>query len=105
MEIKKPAVAGTMESSDAYVEIEPHEGGLQIQLDSVVMQSDVEMMFGESILATTRQTLEELGVKDAEVTILDRGALDCVIRARVQCAACRAAETHYDWEKEEACHG
>ena len=100
MEIKKPAVAGPMESSDCMVTIRPGQTGIRIDL-----QSDVEMMFGASILATTRQTLEELGVKDAEVTILDRGALDCVIRARVQCAACRAAETHYDWEKEGACHG
>ena len=100
MEIKKPAVAGSMESSDCMVTIRPGQQGIQIDL-----QSDVQMMFGASILATTRQTLEELGVRDADVSILDRGALDCVIRARVQCAACRGAETHYDWEKEEACHG
>ena len=100
MEIKKPAVAGTMESSDCMVTIRPGQEGIQIEL-----QSDVKMMFGNSILATTREVLEGLGVQNAQVSILDRGALDCVIRARVQCAACRAAETSYDWEKEAACHG
>ena len=100
MEIKKPAMAGTMESSDCVVTVRPGEDGIQIDL-----QSDVKMMFGESILATTRQVLEELEVENAEVSILDRGALDCVIRARVQCAVCRAAESAYDWDKEDACHG
>jgi len=62
-------------------------------------------MFGRSILETVRKTLEELDVTDADVSILDRGALDCVIRARVQCAACRGAECAYDWSKEAACNG
>ena len=100
MEIKMPAMAGTMESSDCIVTIRPGENGIQIDL-----QSDVKVMFGQSILATVRQTLEELGVANADVSVLDRGALDCVIRARVLCAACRAAESGYDWSKEAACNG
>ena len=84
MEIKKPAMAGTMESSDCVVTVRPGEDGVQIDL-----QSDVKMMFGESILATTRQVLQELEVENAEVSILDRGALDCVIRARVETAVLR----------------
>ena len=100
MEIKKTAMAGSMESSDCMVTVRPGTHGIQIDL-----QSDVKVMFGESILATVRQTLEELAVADAEVSVLDRGALDCVIRARVQCAACRAAETSWDWSKEVACLG
>ncbi|RMZ62056.1 citrate lyase ACP, partial [Vibrio anguillarum] len=36
-------------------------------------------------------TLEEMGVSSAIVTINDKGALDCVIRARVQAAVMRAA--------------
>ena len=52
----------------------------------------------------TPRIFGEIQVENAEVSILDRGALDCVIRARVQCAVCRAAESAYDWDKEEACH-
>ena len=100
MEIKKPAVAGTMESSDCQVTIRPGQGEIAIDL-----QSDVEMMFGESILQTVRATLADMGVKSAEVAIVDKGAMDCVIRARVQCAVCRGAEAPYDWTKEAACHG
>lgn len=99
MEIKKPAVAGTMESSDCMVTIRPGEGKNQIDL-----QSDVKLMFGDSILKTVESVLDEMEVHGAEVSILDRGALDCVIRARVQCAVCRAAEQSYDWSKEGACN-
>jgi len=100
MEIKKAAMAGTMESSDCIVTIRPGQNGIQIDL-----QSDVKVMFGQSILETVRKTLEELEVENADVSVLDRGALDCVIRARVQCAACRGAESRYDWSKEAVCNG
>ena len=83
MEIVKSACAGTMESSDAYVEIEP-AADLNIQLESVVKEQ-----FGEDILNVVRQVLEECGVEKANVRVIDRGALDCVIRARVETAALR----------------
>ena len=70
MEIKKTAMAGSMESSDCMVTVRPGTHGIQIDL-----QSDVKVMFGESILATVRQTLEELAVADAEVSVLDRTGL------------------------------
>ncbi len=100
MEIKRPAMAGSVESSDCMVTVRPGQSGIEIDL-----QSDVEMMFGASILETAQQSLAELGVDQAQVSIVDRGALDCVIRARVQCAALRAAERSYDWSREGACLG
>ena len=84
MQIVKPATAGTMESSDVYVEVEPGSQGLQLYLESVVAQQ-----FGASILTTVREVLEENGVENANVRIVDRGALDCVIRARVETAILR----------------
>lgn len=83
MEILKNAVAGTMESSDAYVEIEPATG-LNIQLESVVQEQ-----FGEEIRNVVGQVLKEHGVENANVRVIDRGALECVIRARVETAICR----------------
>ena len=47
------------------------------------------------------ETLGRLGVENARVSIVDKGALDFVIRARMQCAICRAAEIQYDWGKED----
>jgi len=38
------------------------------------------------------ETLKRLGVKKARVSIVDKGALDCTIKARVECAVMRAAE-------------
>ena len=84
MEIKLSASAGTMESSDAYVEIEPGTDGVKLQLESVVMGQ-----FGEAIEKAVRNVLEELSVENANVRVVDRGALECVIRARVETAVLR----------------
>lgn len=84
MEIVKKAVAGTMESSDAYVEIEPGRGELDVFLDSVV-----EAQFGDDIRRVIGQVLQEQGVSSATVRVFDRGALECVIRARVETALLR----------------
>ena len=82
--ILRCASAGTLESSDVYVEIAPAETGIEIDLNSVV-----QAQFGEDILAVVREVLEECGVDKAKLTIQDRGALDCVIRARVETAVLR----------------
>ena len=87
MNILKTATAGTMESSDAYVEIEPGNGQLNITVESVVKKQ-----FGEKIKASAKDVLDENGVVDANVRIVDRGALDCVIRSRVETAIFRAKE-------------
>ena len=97
MELKNPAVAGTMESSDIMVTLRPNEnGGIEIDI-----QSDVKTMFGDAIEATIREVLADFGVENAVVAVVDKGALDFVIRARMQCAVCRAAEVSYDWGKED----
>ena len=87
MEIKTMASAGTMESSDVYVEIEPGTQGLQVQLESVVAQQ-----FGEQICSVVLDVLKEQNVENANVRIVDRGALECVIRARVETAVIRGKE-------------
>lgn len=83
-EIVKRATAGTMESSDAYVEISPADDGLVVTLDSVVQQQ-----FGDDILKVVNEVLCDCGVKNAKVNVIDKGALDCVIRARVETAVMR----------------
>ena len=79
------ATAGTLESSDVFVTLEPCEQGLDIHIDSVVIKQ-----FGDSILAATKDVLREFDVTDAKVSVVDRGALECVLRARVECAVLRA---------------
>lgn len=85
-EIKKQACAGTMESSDAYVEVEPGKG-LEIEIESAVYAQ-----FGEAIRSAAQSVLDEYGVENARVRIVDQGALDCVIRARVETALRRGTE-------------
>jgi len=87
MKITKAAVAGTLESSDAQVTIEPGGGGTVIFINSIVLNQ-----YGRQIKAVVLETLNDLGIKSAKVTVVDKGALDCTIRARTECAAYRAAE-------------
>ena len=87
MDIHKHAFAGTMESSDAYVEIEPSQNGLEIEVESIVKNQ-----FGENIEKAVKDVLGEQGVENALVRVRDRGALKCVIRARVETAVLRGRE-------------
>ena len=87
VEIKRSVSAGTMESSDAYVEIEPAASGVEVQLESVVQEQ-----FGEQIRSVVWEVLKEHGVENANIRVIDRGALECVIRARVETAILRGKE-------------
>ena len=80
----KEATAGTLESGDILIQIAPAKG-LEIEL-----QSSVAAQFGRQIKEVIKDTLEGLGVNDAYVKAVDKGALDCTIRARVTAAAVRA---------------
>ena len=84
MDIQKCTFAGTMESSDAYVEIEPAKHGVEFSLESVVKEQ-----FGDKIEAAVLDVLNKQGVKNAKIHVIDRGALECVIRARVETAVLR----------------
>lgn len=95
MEILKPAMAGTLESSDAQVTVEPGTDGIQLTLSSSVMNQ-----YGRQIKATVLETLERLGVTDARVTVVDKGALDCTLKARVECAvfrSCGQSQANIPW--------
>ena len=85
MEIKKAAMAGTLESSDAQVTVEPGNGQIDLSVESSVIHQ-----FGRQIKAAVLETLDRLGVTDAKVTVVDKGALDCTLKARVECAVYRA---------------
>ena len=86
MEILKSAAAGTLESSDCMVTVEPGDG---ISLD---LSSSVMNQYGRQIKAAVLETLERLGVQNANVTVVDKGALDCTLKARVECAVFRSSD-------------
>lgn len=85
MEIKQTAIAGTLESSDCMVTVEPGEGGIELELSSVVIRQ-----FGTQIRKVILETLERLEITNARLTVVDKGALDCTIKARVECAVYRS---------------
>ena len=97
MEIKQAAMVGTLESSDIQISISPNPGGgIEIGLQSVV-----KAQFGDDIVATITEVLESFGIKDALVDAVDRGALEWIIRARMQAACCSATGTQFDWKGED----
>lgn len=94
MQVLKPAMAGTLESSDVQVSLEPGGKGLELDISSSVLAQ-----YGRQIKACAQETLMRLGVDNAHVTIVDKGALECTLKARIQCAVFRAAgvEKDYPW--------
>lgn len=85
MNIIKPAIAGTLESSDCMVSVEPGEGRIDFSLDSVVIHQ-----YGNQIRRVVLETLTNLGIDNIKIAIVDKGALDCTIRARVEGAVYRS---------------
>ena len=95
MEILKPAIAGTLESRDAQVTVEPGQDGIELSLTSSVMNQ-----YGRQIKATVLETLERLDVQHVRITVVDKGALDCTLKARVECAvfrSCGQSEENILW--------
>jgi citrate lyase subunit gamma (acyl carrier protein) len=94
MNIVSPSIAGTLESSDIMITVEPGGPGITIDLQSVV-----EKQFGEEIRRAILETLAELSVEHAKINAVDKGALDCTIRARTRTAVYRAnGQESYIWE-------
>jgi len=78
MIIIKNASAGTLESSDAYVTAEPCNT-LELNIESVV-----QAQYGDAIRKVAQDTLKELNLTGGRITVKDRGAVDCVIAARIE---------------------
>lgn len=94
MEIKKVGVAGTVESSDINIVIEPSDK----QDIEIILQSTVMKLFGRQICNVIEETLRNEGVESAVVRAVDKGAIDFVIKARTLTALYRAAEKNeYVW--------
>lgn len=94
MKIVKVGIAGTLESSDVFITITSNDNN-EVMIN---LKSAVERQFGEQIYKVVKDTLEDLGVESAIVDVNDKGALDCVIKSRVQAAIYRASDGQdYKW--------
>ena len=79
MEIKKAATAGTLESSDCMVTVEPGEGKIDFSLESSVIHQ-----YGNQLRKVALETLKNLDIDNVRITIVDKGALDCTLKARIE---------------------
>lgn len=86
MTLRRKASAGTLQSSDLMVTVEPHDS-LLIEIESTV-KKQFEALIRERIQAT----LDGLGVTRGRIQVSDRGALDYAIAARVEAAVLRARQ-------------
>ncbi|AEN99664.1 citrate lyase acyl carrier protein [Fructilactobacillus sanfranciscensis] len=95
MEIKKTAIAGTLESSDIQVTVSKGNDGIKIDLTS-----DVKERFGKNIVKTIEEIVNKFGIENINIKAVDQGALDCVIKARTITAIQRSLGTSEepDWE-------
>ncbi|HEX9291142.1 MAG TPA: citrate lyase acyl carrier protein [Anaeromyxobacteraceae bacterium] len=85
MSIRKKAQAGTIQSSDLMVFVEPAEE-LVIEIESTVRRQ-----FEHLIRDKIEEVLRAQGVTAGRVRVSDRGALDYAIQARLETALQRAA--------------
>ncbi|MDU2063603.1 MAG: citrate lyase acyl carrier protein [Sporomusaceae bacterium] len=89
MNLLRTAQAGTLESSDVMVQIQPESpnSGTIIEIQSIV-----QAQYGDQIEATVKKFLQQAKVTDLRVFIQDRGALDYVLKSRLQTALFRASK-------------
>ena len=84
MKILKKGQAGTMQSSDLMVTVEPAEELI------IEIQSTVKKQFDHLIRAKLEEVLAKCAVTAGKISVSDRGALDYAIEARLEAALNRA---------------
>ena len=84
------AVAGSLESNDILITISGSSTGGSA--NSVSLSSIVINQFGPAIRAVIDQCLEKSGLSGVEVSVQDKGALECTIKARMETAIARYKE-------------
>lgn len=87
MEIKRKTVTGTDGKGDIEVTIEPASGGLEVNISS-----SHGKLFYDKIADTINSILNKYGIINAKISVIDQGALDYVIRSRVETAIHRASQ-------------
>ena len=84
---------GTGVRSDARVTVQlQNSGGLQIDI-----KSKVNTLFGKQIRKLTEEMLQHFGIKNAAVEIVDAGALDFVLAARIEAAIKKVFQTEKEF--------
>jgi citrate lyase subunit beta/citryl-CoA lyase len=87
---------GDKDRSDCHVSLElTKSGGIKIDL-----QSKVKSLYGESIVALSKEVLKFFGVDHATLKIEDKGALPFVLAARLEAAIKQVVKTDQEYLSE-----
>ena len=86
MVIKKMAIAGTLESSDAYVKVEPADT-LEVEI-----VGRIYLNFKEQFDKVVNDTIAEFNVVKGKFYVEDRGANDITIASRIRQAISRSLQ-------------
>lgn len=87
LQIRTNAQAGTMQSSDLLVFVEPSDA-LHVEIESTVIKQ-----YEHLIRDCVTNVMRRMNLSKGRVVISDRGALDYAIDARVETAIRRGAES------------
>lgn len=87
MIIKKSAQAGSLESSDILIRIDPVKSGSGVIID---IDSPAKKQFGEMIHSEITEVINRFDIKDIKITAIDKGSLSYCIKARTETAIKRA---------------
>ena len=82
----KSAQAGSFESSDILILVSEGKGR------KIELESGVYAQYGDSILALINIVLDEYNIHDIYIKAFDKGAIDAVIRARMETVLNRAKD-------------
>lgn len=81
---KQIGTAGEYERGDCRVTVQPGDHGIELQLTSTVLSQ-----YGQQIRHIIQGTLQNLGIHNIRIIVEDKGALDCIVQARVEGALFR----------------
>lgn len=84
----KEGIAGTTESNDVLITVRESD---KLSVD---IQSIVDLLFHDQIEKVVLDTLKEMNIANVEVKLIDKGALDYTIRARLITAIKRMESSH-----------
>lgn len=87
--IKRKCAVGFEEKNDALVMLIPLTSGQGIEIE---LSSPVEKQYGEHLESLILNTITEAGYSDLKVTVLDKGAWDYTLQARIVTALNRGNE-------------
>jgi citrate lyase subunit gamma (acyl carrier protein) len=87
LKLKKTAQAGSLESCDILITVEPGKSGSGFILE---LESPSLSQFGDQIESEIKEMVDLLSIKDVKITAVDKGSLSYCIKARTETALRRA---------------